>query len=143
MVLVDVSSVVVMFVALVAVVAVAALPPMLNDPAVPVKDVPAPLNVPAVAVPVTDRDPRVPTDVSEDAVTVELSVVPVKVPAAAVIVCDPPSEIDVPLTVIELFVSAPFGMLLSDATLPLNVLQVIVPLAVSDPLDGLIVTWLL
>jgi hypothetical protein len=39
-------------------------------------------------------------------VTPELSVAPVRVPAAAVTVPEPPNEIDVPLTVNELFVKA-------------------------------------
>jgi len=46
-----------------------------------VSDAPEPLNVPAVAVPVTVKEPKVPTEVKDDPVTVDLIVVPGRVSA--------------------------------------------------------------
>ncbi len=72
-------------------------------PLVPVNK-PVMVEVPRATVNPAPVDPpvSVPTEVREDVTTVEFKVVPVSVPAAAVTVADPPSDIDVPLTVIEL-----------------------------------------
>jgi hypothetical protein len=75
-------------------------------------------HVPAVTVPTLVRD---------DETTVLFSVVPVKVPAAAVTVPDPPKEIEVPLTVNELF--ARFALAIA---VPFQVPEVIVPTVVRD-----------
>ena len=57
----------------------------------------------AIAVPCQTPVAIVPTLVNDDVTTDEFNVVPVNVPAAAVTVPELPNEIDVPLTVNELF----------------------------------------
>jgi len=65
------------------------------------------LFVPIARAPPIVRPVSVPTDVSDDPVTVAFNVVPVNVPAAAVIVLVVPYVIDVPLIVVALPVPVP------------------------------------
>jgi hypothetical protein len=74
----------------------------------------------SVEVPLTVNEDKLPTLVSDEAVTPDANVVPVKVPAAAVTVPLPPREIAVPFTVTLLFTNPLFGMFVMFIPLPLN-----------------------